>query len=176
MLWKKSKSWLTVNGETTLALFIWWLSVPALGYVSGYFAFGKITNHVWLFGRFVRSADVWILHGKVYHKSVFNRKNFMKGLFLRWNILWRVCFWDETFCKGSIFEMKNFVKGSLTDLVLPLDRPSEMSPLPSPCLSQICTRILEKIPKNVFNQLVWDQGLINIFLPGCCYGLQLLKF
>ena len=89
---KKLKSRLTVNGETAPALFIRRLLAHALGYVSadlhrGYFDFGKIINLVRLFEWFVRSADVWILHRKVYHKSIFNRKNFVKGPFLRRNIL-----------------------------------------------------------------------------------------
>ena len=108
----------------------------------GYFAFEKIIKHVWLFRWFVHSAR------KFYRKFVFNRKNsvkvrfwdktfcegsvfemkyFVKGPFLRRNILWSVHFWDEAFWKGSIFEMKNFVKGPFTDPVLPLDWPLSFS-------------------------------------------------
>ena len=101
MLRKKPKSQLTINNETALALFIWQLSAHALSYVSGYlhrgyFAFGKITEHFRLFGWLVLTANVWILHGKVYHKSIFSRKillksifkkNFVKGLFFKRNIL-----------------------------------------------------------------------------------------
>ena len=43
---KKPKSQLTINSETTLALFIQQLSAHVLGYASGYFAFGKTTKHV----------------------------------------------------------------------------------------------------------------------------------
>ena len=83
---KKLKSRGTVNGKTIVTIFILWLFAPVLGYISGYlhrsyFAFEKETKHVQLFRRFVHSVDVWILHGKVYHKSVFKGKKFVKVRF-----------------------------------------------------------------------------------------------
>ena len=38
-------------------------------------------------------------------------ENFCVSPFLIGRILWRIRFWDETFCEGSVFEMKYFVKG-----------------------------------------------------------------
>ena len=43
---KKAKSWLSVSGEITLALFVKQLLAHVLGYISGYLALRKITKHV----------------------------------------------------------------------------------------------------------------------------------
>ena len=70
--------------------------------------FGKLTKRVWLFRWFVHSIGDWILHRKVYHRSVFNRKNFVEDPFWRWNILLKVCFRVVKFCEGS-FNRPSFI-------------------------------------------------------------------